>query len=166
LKLFIRHSVSFNLSDVLQCAAPTGLSRFFLATQALRPGLGCCAPCGAAVSMGHSSRISLNNLHYRVPSPTWCSALVNRIGFFFLCPDQKSRRDAACCVSTFDCFAFVGYAAAAPSAQGSRTTLVQWSCLSRNTLYISGALSIGTRWLTTKLGSISPRSMRSSNGCM
>src|ERR1700736_2838624 len=57
------------------------------------------------------------------------------------------------------------YAAAAVT-HGSRTTFVQWSCLSRKVLYISGAESIGTRWLITKLGSISPFSIRSSNGFM
>ena len=35
--------------------------------------------------------------------------------------------------------------AALDSAQGSSTTLVQWSCLSRKTWYIFGASSIGTR---------------------
>jgi hypothetical protein len=45
-----------------------------------------------------------------------------------------------------------GQAALAPSAQGSSTTFVQWSSLSLKTSYILGASSIGTRWLTTKLG--------------
>src|SRR6185369_12196852 len=51
-------------------------------------------------------------------------------------------------------------------AHGSNTTLVQLSCLSRKILYPRGASSSASLWLMTKLGSISPRSMRSSNGFM
>jgi hypothetical protein len=45
-----------------------------------------------------------------------------------------------------------------------RTTLTQSSCFCLNTSYASGACSNGTRCVMTKLGSISPRSIRLSNG--
>src|SRR4051812_8155368 len=50
--------------------------------------------------------------------------------------------------------------------QGFNTTLMHSSSLSRNILYPFGASSSGISWVMTKLGSISPFWIRSSNGRM
>lgn len=50
------------------------------------------------------------------------------------------------------------------SGYGRSTTLITPSSLSRNFLYISGASSRLAGWVTTKLGSMSPASIRASSG--
>jgi EAL domain-containing protein (putative c-di-GMP-specific phosphodiesterase class I) len=53
----------------------------------------------------------------------------------------------------------------ADDRQGVRTTFRHSSCLCLNSSYIRGASDERRRWVMMKLGSISPRSMRSSSWC-
>jgi hypothetical protein len=53
-----------------------------------------------------------------------------------------------------------------PATQALNTTFSQLSSLFRNISYPRAASFSGSRWVMTKLGSISPFKTRSSSGCM